>query len=215
MSQLIKKYSLLFIAGCLLAIPVSSHAQKTALPTKDIKPGQCENEMTSQDRQMLQWAQELAARASEVMEKWIDGGKITKEKLFSALYYPIANTDPQKFKTDYDELFEKDIVPIQEEIFAKSSTIRFSLVVDRNGYVPAHNRRYSQPLTGNKHVDLNNNRTKRIFIDKVGYSAGKNTAPYLIQVYKRDTGETMKDISVPVMVKGKHFGGLRFGYIPQ
>jgi methyl-accepting chemotaxis protein len=76
----------------------------------------------------------------------------------------------------------------------------------------SHNKKYSQPLTGNKDIDLINNRTKRIFKDKVGSTCGKHTYPYLLQTYRRDTGELMHDISAPLYIKGKHWGGLRIGY---
>jgi methyl-accepting chemotaxis protein len=37
----------------------------------------------------------------------------------------------------------------------------------------------------------------------------------LLQTYTRDTGELMHDLSVPIMVKGRHWGGLRLGYKPE
>jgi len=46
--------------------------------------------------------------------------------------------------------------------------------------------------------------------------AGSNTAPFLLQVYRRDMGggqfAVMKDLSAPIVVKGSHWGGLRMGY---
>ncbi len=39
-----------------------------------------------------------------------------------------------------------------------------------------------------------------------------STAPFLLQTYKRDTGEIMHDMSVPIRVKGRHWGGFRIGY---
>jgi len=33
-----------------------------------------------------------------------------------------------------------------------------------------------------------------------------------VQTYKRDTGEVMHDLSVPIYVDGKHWGGFRIGY---
>jgi methyl-accepting chemotaxis protein len=86
------------------------------------------------------------------------------------------------------------------------------VTVDRNGYLPTHNQRYSQPLTGNLANDLVNNRTKRIFNDRTGLAAAQSTAPFLVQNYQRDTGETMADLSVPVFVQGKHWGAVRIGY---
>lgn len=37
----------------------------------------------------------------------------------------------------------------------------------------------------------------------------------LLQTYKRDTGEIMHDLSVPIRIKGRHWGGLRLGYRPE
>jgi methyl-accepting chemotaxis protein len=33
-----------------------------------------------------------------------------------------------------------------------------------------------------------------------------------LQTYKRDTGEVMHDLSAPIYVNGKHWGGFRIGY---
>ena len=38
------------------------------------------------------------------------------------------------------------------------------------------------------------------------------TQPAYQQVYHRDTGKTMWDISTPLYVKGKHWGGFRVGF---
>ena len=88
----------------------------------------------------------------------------------------------------------------------------FAVLVDKHGYLPTHNLRYSQPLTGNPAADLVNNRTKRIFNDRTGLAAARNKAPFLIQRYQRDTGEVVMDLSVPVVVRGKHFGAVRVGF---
>ena len=101
---------------------------------------------------------------------------------------------------------------IEEAILARSPTIVYTVMVDKNGYLPTHNQRYSQPLTGNLAVDLVNNRTKRIFNDRTGLAAARSVAPFLVQRYQRDTGEIMADISVPVMLRGTHWGAVRIGY---
>ena len=61
-------------------------------------------------------------------------------------------------------------------------------------------------------VDIVNNRTKRLFDDRTGARCGSNTKPFLLQTYKRDTGEVMHDLSAPIHVDGKHWGGFRVGY---
>jgi len=59
------------------------------------------------------------------------------------------------------------------------------------------------------------NRTKRIFDDRTGIRAAQNTSPFLLQTYMRDTGEIMNDMSTPIIIDGRHWGGVRIGYSAQ
>ena len=84
--------------------------------------------------------------------------------------------------------------------------------VDINGYFPTHNKCFSKPLTGNAEIDMLNSRTKRMFNDPTGIRCGQHTDKFLLQTYKRDTGEIMHDVSAPIFVQGKHWGGFRIGF---
>lgn len=169
-------------------------------------------ELSTQGKEMLAAATDLSKEITAAIEGWLKSGGLSQEKLFSYLYYPIADTDPTKYSTDWDGLADRDFAPILEKYLAKSSMINFAVALDKNGYLPTHNRQFSQPLTGNRAVDLVQNRTKRIFGDQVGFRAARNTKPYLLQSYARDTGEMIADISVPVFIAGKHWGAVRIGY---
>lgn len=117
-----------------------------------------------------------------------------------------------RYKTALDSYLDDTILEIEDE-FLKDPQIRFAVGVDKNGYLPTHNTVYSKPLTGDFIFDRDNNRTKRIFNDPVGLKAAKNVnEPCLQQVYRRDTGEVMWDISSPIFVDGKHWGAFRIGY---
>jgi methyl-accepting chemotaxis protein len=168
--------------------------------------------MSPQEQEMLALASEFSRRCGETLERWIASKETTQEKLFSALYFPVAKTDPPKFTTDWDRLSDRDIPAIQEAVLAKAPVIVYAVLVDRMGYLPTHNTRYSLPLTGNLASDLVNNRTKRIFNDRTGIAAARNRSPFLVQRYQRDTGELMADLSVPVFVRGAHWGAVRIGY---
>lgn len=193
-------------------VPSLAFAQPAARTAPAENP---EDQLTPQDRRMLAYARECSSRITKVMESWIDSNRISKDRLFAFILYPIPNTDPQKFTTDYDQLSDKEIFPVQEEFLAKEPEIVFVVTVDKNGYLPTHNSTYTKPLTGRRQIDLVYNRTKRIFNDRTGIKAARSTADFLLQTYQRDTGEFMKDLSVPLKVGGQHWGGLRFGYRPK
>ena len=168
--------------------------------------------LTPQEQEMLALANEFARKCAEALDRWIAAKETTEEQLFAAVYYPIPRTDPPKFTTDWDRLSDRDVLAIEEAVLARSSTIVYAVLVDRFGYLPTHNLRYAQQLTGNLAVDLVNNRTKRIFNDRTGLAAARNRAPFLVQRYQRDTGEIMADLSVPIMLRGTHWGAVRIGY---
>lgn len=188
-----------------------------ALAAAALTPGRAHaqvrlDNMSNQEREMIALATDFAKKCSATLERWIANKEVTEEKLFSFLYYPIVNSDPPKYNTDYDKLSDRDILPIEDAVLGKSSLIVFAVMVDKNGYLPTHNTKFSQPLTGNRAVDLVNNRTKNMFIDRTGLTAARNQAPFLFQRYQRDTGETMVDLSVPIFLRGAHWGAVRVGY---
>ncbi len=144
----------------------------------------------------------------QVIEEAIDNGVFTRNEAFDTDYQQIGNFDPPKYHTKYDFYLDKAILGVQDE-FLKDPNIVFAIAVDINGYLPTHNSRYQQPITGDKEKDKVGNRTKRVFNDPVGIGAATNTEPGFLQVYHRDTGEVMWDISSPIYVKGQQWGGFR------
>jgi methyl-accepting chemotaxis protein len=158
---------------------------------------------------------ELRNRAVEALENAISSGRIGKESLFSTDYKPIPNTSPQKFSTPFDRLFDEIISPIQEDIVGRDKRMYYAICIDRSGYCPSHNLRYTKPLTGDANKDKDGNRTKRIFNDRTGLRAATSEEPYLLQTYLRDTGEVMNDMSTPITLAGRHWGGVRIGYISE
>jgi methyl-accepting chemotaxis protein len=157
-------------------------------------------------------ASELRDRAVAAIAKGIAENKISSADLADRTYRPIPNTSPQKYGTAFDKFFDQFITPIQEEILGRQSSVFFAICVDDHGYVATHNLRYSKPLTGDQEADKFNNRTKRIFNDKTGLKAAKNTDSFLLQTYMRDTGEIMNDLSTPICINNRHWGAVRIGY---
>ncbi|PLX96463.1 MAG: HAMP domain-containing protein [Desulfuromonas sp.] len=146
-----------------------------------------------------------------LLEEAIDNGVFSVNDAFDTEYEEIPGFDPPKYHTKYDFYLDKALLAVEDE-FVKDDSVVFAVAVDKNGYLPTHNTRYQQPITGNVERDKVGNRTKRIFNDPVGLAAAQNLKEGYLQVYNRDTGETMWDISAPIMVKGKHWGGFRIGF---
>jgi methyl-accepting chemotaxis protein len=43
-------------------------------------------------------------------------------------------------------------------------------------------------------------------------AAGRNTKKFLLQSYRRRAFVAMKDVSAPIMIAGRHWGGPRIAY---
>jgi HAMP domain-containing protein len=153
----------------------------------------------------------VAAKAvGKLIEEAIDNNVLGATDAFDTNYQQYGAFEPPKYHTKYDTYMDKALLALQDEML-KNPSVVFAVTVDKNGYLPTHNSKYQQPLTGDKDKDKVGNRTKRIFNDPTGLAAAKNTQPGFIQVYKRDTGETMWDVSTPIMVKDKQWGNFRVG----
>ncbi|MBX2811587.1 MAG: HAMP domain-containing protein [Myxococcales bacterium] len=146
------------------------------------------------------------------LESAIDSGQLTVQQVFDRNYVTIEGYewgDHPKYHTQYDFFTDMAVLQLQDE-FLRHPDFVFAVGQDVNGYIPTHNTRYQKPLTGRPELDLVGNRSKRIFNDEVGLAAGAHQGPEpLVQLYERDTGVTMLDVSVPILVKGKHWGAFR------
>lgn len=175
-------------------------------------PLQAVEDLDQFDLQVKDWAMECRDEVTKQFDLLLTSGQLNMPKLFDTFYIPIPNTDPQKFRTQYDTLSDGIVRPIIDKILQRHSRLVFVVIVDRNGYLPTHNTRFNRPLTGNSVEDAKGNRTKRIFSDRTGLAAARNQEPYLLQRYSRDTGEVMSDLSVPIIVQNRHWGAVRIGY---
>jgi methyl-accepting chemotaxis protein len=160
-------------------------------------------------------AREGARQITAQFEADIDQNRISLEDLFDRSYQLIPKSSPSKFQTRFDRYTDQVLPSIQEPLLPRHEGLVFAIACTPQGYVPTHNKVFSQPMTGDIKLDTTQNRTKRKFDDRTGIRCGSHQQPVLLQTYTRDTGELMHDLSVPIMVKGRHWGGLRLGYKPE
>ncbi|EGM70456.1 methyl-accepting chemotaxis protein [Shewanella sp. HN-41] len=191
---------------------VSEQAFTLSLTTEGIFKALSNWDTQTFDQRVLVLANAAATACGEKLAEGLAKGSFSEAELFNPRYQPIANTQPQKYSTAFDRFTDQHFPEIQEPILAKYNEIIYAGAVDKKGYFPTHNKRFSQALTGKVEVDIIHNRTKRLFNDPTGIRCGDHTEPVLLQTYKRDTGEVMHDLSVPIYVNGKHWGGFRVGF---
>lgn len=168
------------------------------------------------DSRYIAAAQEAANQLGAILEQSLEDGAISEDDLFDERYRPIAGSDPQQFMLKNVALAERCFPEVQERMLSALEGVVFCVAVDRNGYIPMHNRAYSKPQGGDPVWNTANCRNRRIFKDRTGIAAAKNTKPFLLQTYRRDMGGgqfvILKEVSAPITAWGRHWGGLRLAY---
>ncbi|MDP2802451.1 MAG: methyl-accepting chemotaxis protein [Phreatobacter sp.] len=169
------------------------------------------------DAVRIDYVVKASAEISRAMEQAIEAGRLSRDDAFDNDYVRIPGTDPVQFSTRYLKVFEEILPPIQERWLAVDKQMTFCAAVDRNAYLPVHNRIYAHPQrAGDPTWNAANCRNKRIFDDRAGLSAARSSRPCLIQSYARDMGNGvtvhMKEIDAPIRIFGRHWGGLRMAY---
>lgn len=162
-------------------------------------------------------AMEAGTALTRIVEQAVARGEVRMDDLFDTDYAEIAGTNPQQYRTKYLDWADRALPPFQEAFLAKEPRMAFCAMVDRNGFLPVHNKIYSHPQRpGDTAWNTANSRNRRIFNDPAGLAAARNLRSYLIQSYARDMGNgntvMMREIDVPIRVQGRHWGGFRTAY---
>lgn len=175
-----------------------------------------ESGVETPDSPIIELAKSKAAEIAAAFEAALDQNRISQRALFDEAYRPIVGTDPAQFMTAFVPLTDAMLPALQEPVLDFDKRIAFCAAVDRNGFLPTHNLKYNHPQTPDPVWNAANCRNRRMFNDRTGLGAGRNTRPFLLQTYRRDMGggqfALMKDCSAPIMVKGRHWGGFRIGF---
>jgi methyl-accepting chemotaxis protein len=162
-------------------------------------------------------AMEAGVALTKIFEQGVASGAISMEDMFDTDYVEISGSNPVQYRTKILDWADRALPPFQEAFLATDKRMAFCAMIDQNGYLPVHNKIYSHPQRpGDVTWNTANSRNRRIFNDPAGLAAGRNLRAYLVQSYARDMGNgnmvMMREIDVPIRVKGRHWGGFRTAY---
>src|SRR5580692_3088106 len=162
-------------------------------------------------------AMEAGTALTALFEQAVASGAISIDDMFDEDYVEIPGSNPPQHRTRILSWADRALPPFQEAFLARDPRMVFGVMIDRNGYLPVHNKIYSHPQRpGDVAWNTANSRNRRIFNDAAGLAAGRNLRSYLIQSYARDMGNgktiMMREIDVPIRVNGRHWGGFRTAY---
>jgi HAMP domain-containing protein len=152
-----------------------------------------------------------------ILELGVDSGELLLADLLRPVYQEIQFTgmtvEGTRYHTQFDHYTDTHgIQAIEDAIMTSSPDLMYGVGTDIGAYVPTTHAAYSSPPTGDVAHDRKVSRSKRKFELPMQLTAANylGTEP-LVQPYDRDTGDKAWDVSVPIWVKGKHFGCFRVG----
>lgn len=170
------------------------------------------------DARMLAEVSRRRDAVQAAVESAVKSGRLTFADVFDRQYRDIPGTNPQQYETRYAAVFDGLLTPLLDAALGCDPRVVFCAAVDTNGYLPTHNSKFSKPQGADPVWNAQHSRNRRIFNDRVGLGAGRNRKPFLVQTYLRDMGGgkrvPMVDLSVPITLDGRHWGGLRLAYTP-
>lgn len=168
------------------------------------------------DNRFVNEVMRLAGEISRVIERAVDDGMLRLEDVFDRGYQAVPRSNPEQFTTRYIETFDRLLTSLLDGALTFDPRVAFCAPVDENAFLPTHNSKFSKSQGNDPVWNAANSRNRRFFKDRVGQGAGRNQAPFIVHVYRRDMGGgrmvPMIDVSAPITIKGRHWGGLRLAY---
>ena len=131
--------------------------------------------------------------------------------VFDRNYQPYGNCVPPKFKLAWSDAFVQRCQKYLDITLNAIPDCNYAVAVNTDGYLSAHNAKFSKPLTGDQAIDLVGNRCYRKFDTPGELEAAQNTSPLLVRTYIRDTGEVLCYLAMPIHINGRHWGNVRVG----
>lgn len=173
--------------------------------------------VNAQNASRIARAQSVAGEIGLALEAAITSGRLSEAALFDTAYQPVLGTNPQQYLTPAVPVLEEVLTPIQESLLGSDPRLTFCVAMDWNAYLPVHNSKYAQPQRpGDVAWNTAHSRNRRIFDDRAGLMAARNTEPFLVQSYAREMGGgrtvIMQEVDAPIRVRGRHWGGFRLAY---
>ncbi len=80
-----------------------------------------------------------------MFEQAVASGAISIDDMFDEDYVEIAGSNPLQHRTRILDWADRALPPFQEAFLAKDPRMVFCAMIDRNGYLPVHNKIYSHP----------------------------------------------------------------------
>ncbi len=164
------------------------------------------------DTPYINAVRDTARQVEAALDRALANGEIDVTTLFDENYVEMPNVKPPRYTTRWLPVVERLAPPIIDPPSTLTPQVVLCTITDRNGYMPVHNKKYSQPPTDDPIWNAQNSRQRMKHNDRTALRVGRSTKPFLVQTFRRNLGNSfqiLKDVSAPVFVKGRLWGNVR------
>ncbi len=182
-----------------LAEQIARSGEDVARATMESYSKLCAFRLDGTDRAVEGLLLDAAAAFREKLHADLAAGVVRREDLFDEDY---RTSDGEKHQNNASRYFAAEILPRLKEWAASHRSLIYAVAMDRNGFMPVH---------------VMPNRTGVIMKDPVSQK-GARSLTIVGQAFRRPIeagGQLVVDVACPIMVQGRHWGCLRFGYLPS
>ncbi len=183
-----------------LAKTISSSGDAVASLAHGLYSQLCSVKKDETDDAMENLLASSAASLTARIEASLLQQRIDPTALFDDAYAPSGEQD--KFTTKANDFFDREVLQLLKQWSGSDKRLVYVVVMDKNGYMPTH---------------TNPARAKVKMRDPISL-AGAHSDKIIGQAFRRPIaagGELVVDIAAPLVLSGRHWGCLRFGYLPD
>ncbi|HET8750470.1 MAG TPA: methyl-accepting chemotaxis protein, partial [Sphingomicrobium sp.] len=160
-------------------------------------------------------AQDACRQIKAAIEQAIDAGEISVEDVFDRDYQVIEGTNPVQYSTRFNDAADAHVRPLLDRTKASDGRIIGSAIGDLNGYLPTHLSERSHPQGPDPVWNDEHCRNKRVLIDETTRTALASDKPAMLATYRMSLGDKfipVKNVFVPLWIKGRRWGNLELAY---
>lgn len=142
----------------------------------------------------------IAAKFTSILEEAVQRARIDIDSLFDENY--VKTAEEGKFSTRSNRFFDAEVLPLLKRWVLEDRRLLYVVVMDRNGYMPTHIMPARAMIKMSDPVSLSGAKSSRL----------------MGQPFRRPVsagGQLVMDMAMPVVVKNRHWGCLRIGYLPD
>jgi len=166
------------------------------------------------DTPMILKGQGVMRQIAEQVEAGIDRGEIRVEDVFDRDYRERPGSNPKQYDTNFCDFADKVVQPILDMLQGSDNHIIGSTIGDVNGHVPTHMSERSKPQGDDPVWNDAHCRNRRVLIDdQTRYALQSNDPTLMTYLMQRgDESIAVKNIYLPLFIKGRRWGNLELAY---